>query len=436
MILKSYKKTFFLELFFILFLFYLSGCAKKPMRKTSSIVPIRVAFWGSPEEVNIISEMVKEWQQNHPKIKVILEHTPYSGYESKVLTRIAGGDAPDVMAAEVGLFTNFWGRGVFLDLTPFINEDKEFNKQDFFPQIWGRFQVNGKVYGIPRDVAPFACIYYNKKIFDKLKIPYPKDDWDWEKFYNCAKALTKIDEKGRVKRYGFYTWAWQNFVYSNGGSLVDNVKNPKHFTLNSQESLDGLRFYLKLIKERISPTPSALVNMGMGVEMMFMTQKLAMLGSGIWETPLLRKIKKFDWDIVMFPKGPKEIRKFGSGGTAYCILKTTKHPDEAWRVVEALTSIEAMQRMAMTGLAQPARISVAESKFWAKNNQPPLNKAMLNKAVEYIVFPPFHPKWREIEKKYLQPKLDLIFNEEKDLEQGINEVAPEAEKLLTKGEPR
>lgn len=413
------------------FLFFiLSSCAKKEKALLPQQVKIRVAFWGSSEEVKVINKIIEKWQKQHPAVQVILEHTPYSGYESKILTRIAGGDPPDVMAAEVGLFTNFWGKGIFLDLTSFIEEDKDFNVADFFPQIWNRFKREGKIYGIPRDVAPFACIYYNKKILDEEGLAYPSDDWDWQQFYDYALKLTKIDEKGRVKRYGFYTWAWQNFVYSNGGSIVDDVDNPQEFTLNSQKALDGLRFYLKLIKERISPTPSALINLGMGVEMMFMTEKLAMLGSGIWETPILRQIKNFDWDIVMFPKGPDGIRRFGSGGTAYCILKTTKHPQEAWKVVKALTSVSAMEEMASIGLAQPARISVAKGKFWAKSKEPPLNKAMLNQAVKFIIFPPFHAKWREIEKKYLNPELDLVFNGQKDLEEAVNKVKIEADKLL------
>ncbi len=407
------------------------GCSHKPASNPNK-QKIRFAFWGSPEEVKIITSIIADWEKTHPNVDVVLEHTPYGGYASKILTRIAGGDAPDIMAAEVSLFTSFWGKGVFLDLTPFIKNDSAFSLNDFFPQIVDHFTIDGKVYGIPRDVAPFACIYYNKSLFDQAGIPYPSDDWTWDDLLEIAKKLTVYDENGRVKRYGFYTWAWQNFVLSNGGNLVDDVKHPTRLTLDSPQAKEGLQFYVDLIhKYKVSPTPTALINMGMGVQMMFMTGRLAMLGSGIWETPALRNIQNFDWDVVMFPKSPKGIRRFATGGTAYCILKTSKNPKLAWEVVKALTSVRAMEKMASTGLAQPARISVAKGPYWAGSKQKPLNKGMLNTAVKYIVFPPFHPRWREVEELYLKPELDLVFNGQKDLDSALKKIVTEGNKILS-----
>ncbi|HEO63884.1 MAG TPA: sugar ABC transporter substrate-binding protein, partial [Candidatus Omnitrophica bacterium] len=376
---------------------------------------------------------VRDWQKKNPGIKVILEHTPYGGYASKILTRIAGGDAPDIIAAEVGLFTNFWAKGAFLELSSFIKQDENFSIDRFYGPIASHFTVDEKVYGIPRDVAPFACVYYNKKLFDDNNIPYPSDDWDWNDLLDVARKLTLRDDQGRVQRYGFYSWAWQNFVLSNGGSLVDDVKNPTKIALDSPESREGLRFYADLILEhRVSPAPSALIDAGMGVQMMFMTGRLAMLGSGIWETPALRKMEGFDWDVAMFPKSPKSSQRFASGGTAYCILKSCKNPALAWEVVKALTSEHAMEQLASTGLAQPSRISVAEGDYWAQSQDKPLNKSMLNEAVKYAVFPPFHQNWREIEELHIKPKLDLFFNGQAKLEEILPGIVAEGNKLLTK----
>ena len=99
--------------------------------------------------------------------------------------------------------------------------------------------------------------------------------------------------------------------------------------------------------------------------------------------------------------------------------------------MKALTSVKAMERMASTGLAQPARISVAEGPYWAGSNQKPFNKGMLNTAVKYIVFPPFHPKWREIEELYLKPELELVFNGQKDLDSAVEKIVTEGNKILS-----
>ncbi|MDD5614552.1 MAG: extracellular solute-binding protein, partial [Candidatus Omnitrophica bacterium] len=217
------------------------GCGQKTPK--DSLQSVRFAFWGSPEEVQIITQAIRGWQKKNPGIDVVLEHTPYGGYASKILTRIAGGDAPDIIAAEVGLFTNFWAKGVFLELSSLIKQDENFSIDRFFGPIASHFTVDDKVYGIPRDVAPFACVYYNKNIFDDNNIPYPNDDWNWDDLLDIARQLTLRDARGRVQRYGFYSWAWQNFVLSSGGSLVDDVKNPTKINLDSQESREGLQFY-------------------------------------------------------------------------------------------------------------------------------------------------------------------------------------------------
>ncbi len=412
---------------------FLNGCGNS-VTNNSGVVEVKVAFWGSPDEIDIVTHSIEPWQKQHPEIKVILEHTPYSGYDSKMLTRVAGGSAPDVMATEVNYFVTFATKHVVEDLTPYIQSDSDFHPTDFFPEIVNRFTVNGKIYAIPRDVAPFACVFYNKNLFDEAKVPYPTDNWTWSELLEKAKALTKKDEAGRIVQYGFYGWAWQNFVYGNGGALVDQVQNPTVTKLDDPLSIEGLQFYTDLInKYQVMPTPVALANLGMGVDIMFSSGRLAMFLSGIWETPALRNYK-FNWDVAMFPKNPKGVRQFGTGGSGYTILKSSKHKKEAWEVVKALTSPPGQIELAHRGLAQPALKTVAESEHWATDPGLPANKAMLNKAVQYIVFDPFHPKWPEIQSKIVQPELDNLFNGKETAEQAMKKIAPPINQLLKQKE--
>jgi len=420
------KQKIFLALILLIFI---NGCGKKERKE--AIPTIRVAFWGTPEEVEIIESIMGPWQKEHPEIKVELEHTPFAGYVNKILTRIAGGAPPDVICIEANLFVNLWTKGIFLDLTPFLEKEKNFSIKDFFPEVVNRFTVNGKIYAIPRDTAPYACVYYNKKVFDEKKVPYPTDDWTWQDLLEKAQALTEYDEQGKAIRYGFYGWAWQNFVYSNGGALVDNVEKPTRCLLDRPESIEGLEFYVDLIhKYKVSPAPNALINLGMGVQMMFMTGRLAMFSSGIWETPILRKAKDLDWDVVMFPKGPKGIRGFGTGGSGYGILKTTKYPKEAWEVVKALTDERAQTILADSGLAQPANRKIAESEHFAYDDKLPKNKKMLNEAVKYITYDPFHGRWKEINELYIVPEFDMVFNGQRTVREAIAKIVPEINKIL------
>ena len=411
-----------------------AGCGPKsaaPLIKGKAPVEIKVAFWGGPDELKIISGAIDEWQKSHPDIAVRLEHTPYRGYVDKLLTRIAGHSAPDIICTEVDLFVTFQSKDVLLDLTPYIAKDPELNIKEFYPEIINRFTVKGKLYAIPRDTAPYACVYYNKKLFDEAGVPYPTDDWNVLDLLDKAKKLTKFDKEGRVTQYGFYTWAWPNFVYAFGGSLVDNVNNPTKCTLDSKESLEGLNFYSDLInKYKVHPTATAMTSLAMGVQGMFMTDRLAMFASGIWETPGLRKIDNFNWDVALFPKGPSGIRAFGTGGSGYCILKNSSHPDEAFEVVKALAGRIGEARLADTGLAQPAIMDITNSEHWSLNDNPPKNKRMLDGAMKYVIYEPFHPAWREAKELYINPELDLVFNGKKSAGEAVKSFIGKVDDLL------
>ncbi|MDO8525226.1 MAG: sugar ABC transporter substrate-binding protein [Candidatus Omnitrophota bacterium] len=419
------------SLLLIPFLLLLSGCAGESSLDRAQPVPIEVAFWGAPDEVNIMTDIINRWQAAHPEISIKLQHTPYRGYVDKLLTRIAGHAAPDIICTEVDLFVTFQTKDVLLGLNDYIKDDPEFNAKLFYPEIINRFTVGGNLYAIPRDTAPFACVYYNKKLFDEAGVPYPEDDWTLNDMLEKARKLTKFDGEGRAIRYGFYAWAWQNFVYAFGGSLVDDVRSPAKCRLDSKESLEGLQFYSDLInKYKVHPSAVAMTNLAMGVQGMFTTGRLAMFSSGIWETPGLRKAPELNWDVAMFPKGPNGIRGFGTGGSGYCILKTSKHPKEAYRVIKALTGPDAQTMLADTGLAQPSMIAIAEGSHWIGGDLPPKNKRMLNEAMKYVIYEPFSPVWREAKELYINPGLDLLFIGKKTARESVESFIKKVNGLL------
>lgn len=425
------------------------GCAKKNPGAQSSVhapvaqVPIRVAFWGSPAEKDIITNTVTEWEKKNPSIKVILEHIPAGGYLDKVLTEIAGGNPPDIIFSEVNIFVTFFYKDALLNLSPFLSEDTSFNIKDFFPEVVARFTRNGKIFCIPRDTAPFACIYYNKNLFDKMNLPYPKDDWDLDTFLAVSRKLT-YDEDGKhpgdngfneksIKCYGFWGWTWQNFVYAFGGKLVDDINNPTKCLLSEQPAIDGVQYFVDLsYKHSVSPKPDALSNMGMGIDQLFLMERLAMYQSGIWDTPNLRKLigDRFKWDVAMFPRGPGNHRGFGTGGSGYAILKTCKYPKEAWNVIKCLSGDSGQEMLADSGLAQPANRRIADGASWAGSNKPPLNKKMLNDAMQYVTYEPFHPLWREASDKYLAQEMDLIIHNTKPVKAGLLKITRRINEVL------
>jgi len=399
----------------------------------NSPVVITAVFWGTKEEKEIITGIVRIWEKSHPQIRVDLRHELPSNYTSRILTQVLGGVAPDIVFAETNAFVELYSKGILMDLTRFVRKDDAIKQEDFFSGIWNWFVVDGRIYGIPRDIAPIACVYYNKQLFDEAGLPYPTDDWDYNEFLENASRLTKRDNSGHIQQYGFYTWHWKNFIYTNGGRLVDDPKNPTQCLLDSPEAIEGLKKYTDLFNVyQLSPIPH---HLGLEVHELFMSKRVAMFASGIWESPALRQIKDFDWDVVMFPKDTVTGRRaFETGGSGYCIMSTTKHPKESWEVIKCLAGEDAQIMMADAGLAQPAMKHIAQGRFWADSPEKPRNKGMLNEAVDYVVFDPFHPNWKEALSKYVYPELEMVFGKYKTEEQALKTIVREVNNLLQKGD--
>jgi ABC-type glycerol-3-phosphate transport system substrate-binding protein len=417
-------------------LILLAGCPAPQDGKTR----IRVIFWGAPEEVEIITNTIREWEKDHPEILVILEHGSYNQYCEKILTQVAGDSGPDVIFTDIPYFYTFQSHDMFLDLTPFVNQTKPPLTSRFFPEIMKPFTSDGKIYCIPRDIAPITCIYYNKRMFEEAGIPYPTDDWDWNKFLYVARKLT-VREGENISRYGFFGAEWPNFVFSNGGRIVDDEDNPTRCALNTPQARQGLQFYHDLIyKEKVMPSMQQMAASGMNTVQYFINEKVAMYLTGIWETPPLRTLqekarkegKKFEWDIVQFPKGPNGLRGTRTGGSGYAILKTTKHPEAAWEVVKALAGAGGQTELARTGLAQPADRTIAESEVWAGSTNIPSNRKTLNDAVRHVIFDPNHPKWPYFQMNIVNREMELFLINRQDLDTTIKAIEANLNTALRK----
>ncbi|HHM23440.1 MAG TPA: extracellular solute-binding protein, partial [Bacteroidetes bacterium] len=78
----------------ILLVTFLLGFLGVPGVRAGETV-LQVANWGGAEEVKLEEEIVQRFMQEHPGVRVEIETIP-SGYREKILTRIAGGNPPDV----------------------------------------------------------------------------------------------------------------------------------------------------------------------------------------------------------------------------------------------------------------------------------------------------------------------------------------------------
>jgi multiple sugar transport system substrate-binding protein len=218
----------------------------------------------------------------------------------------------------------------------------------------------------------------------------------------------------------------ESWVYDFGGSYVDDVKHPTHWTFaEDPHTLEGIQFRSDLInKYKVMLPPSSISAMGgLGNADLFLNGEAAMFLSGIWKTPAFRNIKKFKWDVVMLPKGPNNYRAFSTGGSGYGILKSSSYKKEAWELVQFISGEEGAKKLASTGLAQPALMKIANSPNFL-DGQDPVNKKMLLEAIKYVKYGPLCENWTEIQSGIIGPELEKVWSGTETPEQAMANLKP------------
>ncbi|MDF1664268.1 MAG: extracellular solute-binding protein, partial [Planctomycetota bacterium] len=239
------RKLFTLATSFLV-LTLLTSCTKDPKNAEfeGKSIRLRFMFWGDPAEVQTVRYYINEFQKETPGVTVDLIHQPSGVYRDNLRIRMIGQDAPDVMYLGLEDFAGFAEDGYLEPLDTFIAKDKEFKPDDFYGKIYEQFRYRGKLYGVAKDFATLV-LYYNKDLFDKWEVPYPKPDWTWDEFLETSKKLTHTGTPGGTKdEYGMVleTWTgqWLPWVWQNGGRIVDedNCKwlmgDPKYLDANAE----------------------------------------------------------------------------------------------------------------------------------------------------------------------------------------------------------
>lgn len=358
------------------------GCAQKDTRTV-----IEFASWGSKSEIDILKPILSDFEKENPEIKIDFMHIPQN-YFQKIHLLFASNTAPDV------IFIN----NLYLPIYANANllEELTVNKNDFYPQALEALSWNGKLYAIPRDVSNLV-VFYNKDLFDRKNITYPASEWNFDDFLKTAQKLTDKNTFGVSFEEDplFYL----PYLMSNGGGILPSE-------IEKKGSQYGLNFYADLRKKyHVAPLKSESASATMA--QMFLQQKLGMYISGRWMVPKLRNEADFDWDVTQFPKGTNgSIVQLDTSGWA--IAKSSKHKEEAQKLVNYLASSKNSEKFATSGLIVPARKDASRSKYFLDGQKPVHSKIFLD-IIETSKPTPVTVDYKEITDK-LKKSMETKFN--------------------------
>jgi len=271
-------------------------------------------------------------------------------------------------------FASDRARGLITDLTPLIERDK-FDTSDYVPDVLKIYQSEGKTWGLPF-LTTGSYVYYNKKLFDDAKVPYPPTDWDdaswtWDKYVETAKALTKNYGDPNNAVYGgnwFFgnlegppmIWGhfiWPEDAYSTGYAEKVTVTDEK--SIAAYQAFHDLTYVHKVM-----PEPAAMQGLD-ALGGAFQTGRLAMNMNGGWGHWVYNKLiddpNGFCWGVAPIPMGSPDAKTRAVIYTDPWVITAgmdQENTDLAWEFVKFLASAEQAAKYTETTGTPPTRTSL------------------------------------------------------------------------------
>lgn len=196
-----------------------------------------IEYWGLWEPTEVMEEVIAEFEDKNPGIKVSYNKQSHLNYRERLQTAISSGNGPDVFR-----FHASWTPMLLGELKPIPNSvmsAAEF-KTTYYPVAAKQLQANGQYVGIPMMYDGLALLY-NKEMFNTASLPVPST---WAGVKEAAVKLVIKGSDGAISRGGIALGNATNvdnfsdilglLMLQNGATLTETT---------SQEVADALSFY-------------------------------------------------------------------------------------------------------------------------------------------------------------------------------------------------
>ena len=369
------------------------------------------------QRIDIWTKWATEFTKLYPDVEVKLT-LPGSGYEAKLKTWIAGGEAPDIMWMGANFF-DF--ASVLLPLNDLYSRNKDI--KEILPNMIAAHSINGKLLALPYGVNTHA-VFYDQDALDASGIKIPKG-WTWDDAMKFGKQLTvDKDGDGVIDRYAYSffhpTWWWQY------GDAAVYTSDYQKTTVDNPVTIAAIQFWADFFGGRmgVQATPQDSNDILNG--------KAVAGNRGIFDVPLYRDKEGLNWDVVDQPlfvyNGKSYYTNFYSAET-WTVTKDTKHPAEALKFMEFIMSKEKNTEFGMLGGIIPTQSSVAVKTIL--NTSEPKNVRVFVDCLNYWNYGYFaNPALGVVKAIWANETFTKIMTGEIPAASGVPEIASQVNKAL------
>jgi ABC-type glycerol-3-phosphate transport system substrate-binding protein len=290
---------------------------------TPAVVPVTITFehqFGDAESAKF-DQLVKQYAAANPGITIKTIRDNDASYYDKLVTAFMADSAPDIVRVEPPRAAQFIAAGYAAPLNGVISAA---DQAQFFPGTITPLQKDGKLYGVPQDVATLV-LYYRTDMFKAAGIAAPPTTWD--ELLADAQQLTKAPSQYGLGLFGgwggfeFYPWLWQA-----GGEMLD--PSNKTVTFNDAGGVKALQFWADLQNKYKVMPPGAATLTEDDYKGPFVNGKLAMFTSGPWIAGWLKGAGiGGKWAAAPLPKDVNDASVLG--GMDIIVNAKSEHQAEA-----------------------------------------------------------------------------------------------------------
>ena len=279
-----------------------SGCAGGGSDGVGADGRVTVELWHGQADTarKALEKLVAEFNRTHPAIHVdaggggVLSDAMLQ----KVTAALAAGSYPDVAYIFGSDLASVARSPRVVDLTDAMR-DGPTPWSSYWKPVREAVTVNGQVRAAPAVLDSLAVVY-NRKLFRRAGVPFPKAGWTWDDFTATAKQLT---DSGRgVFGTGWpgvgdedTVWRLWPMIWDLGGEVVS--ADGKHIGF-AKQGVRALETVAQLARDK-----SVYVDMKTGSEQMyqvFLSGRMAMVPTGPWQLPDIITAG-IDYDVVPLP---------------------------------------------------------------------------------------------------------------------------------------
>lgn len=351
--------------------------------KTDQTEILRVGVF-IPTYENCLRDIdIKGFESIHPLIKVHLDKIPDENYHTMIENLVYSDEPLDLVFIMDWHFQDFIHDDWIADLTPFIENSELFQNPevDYYIELFKKYQIGNQQAAIPFAFSP-VVLAYNCDLFDRERITYPENTWNWDHFLETARLLTRDwNGDGVFEQFGFglsaHRHRWPGFIYRNNGKFID--PNSGNCIMTSPETIEAVEFVSHLL-HRYKVAPMCLAEKTIDPHLLFARSKIAMTLVSYFSFNFVFTGLPFRWDIAACPGKADAPHLMLS--TAFIMNKHTPNPEIAWQFIEFFMSKKIQDSLRLQHSVIPVRKSSSLLRVEPSREIDPFNYNFFIEALE------------------------------------------------------